>query len=572
MIKHVLNICRCNRGNFAVVGAVALVPILFAVGLAVDYTTLSDRRADMQQSLDSAALAIARAGNGISRERELEIATNFLGGNFDGAYTNLKIRRAGSAVTVSALINPRLAFSGLFGQEQRKLALSSTADNAAVNFEIALVLDTTSSMEGGKLTAMKNAVNQLVNKMSSSSRSLDRAKIGIVPFAGFVNVGPQFGAEYDNSGNLVRAAASWLDQDGNSPIPQSDLPQGLSRFALYDHLDANWPGCVETRLEFAGQDYGLDDTAPDPANPATLFVPSFSIDEPDDASEFPNSYLRDGGAGVGTSIPEVQMTRYGAPDDFSVDGTAKTANGKRKKAKRMNAGDDDKKRSKKAKKPKKAKRNGNNKTASLSDWERKPMDTSITTFYKGAISPKGPQFGCHPEALLPLTDDIGELKKKVGSLRAHGSTNTTEGVMWGWRILSPGEPFTQGAKKDSGTKKIMIVLADGTNVFGTLSNRLGSAYTSYGYLVDKRLAPAASGSSAITALMDKRTKQACTNAKNDGIEIYTIRLEENTRATGNMLRKCASSDAHYFDTPSRRQLDDVFEAIRDDIMQVRISS
>ena len=32
----------------------------------------------------------------------------------------------------------------------------------------------------------------------------------------------------------------------------------------------------------------------------------------------------------------------------------------------------------------------------------------------------------------------------------------------------------------------MVVLTDGTNVFGNTSNDLGSTYSSYGYLVDGR--------------------------------------------------------------------------------------
>ena len=39
-----------------------------------------------------------------------------------------------------------------------------------------------------------------------------------------------------------------------------------------------------------------------------------------------------------------------------------------------------------------------------------------------------------------------------------------------------------------------------------------------------------------------------------------------------MLQECATSPAHYFDAPSRSQLDEVFRAINSRVVKVRISS
>ena len=72
--------------------------------------------------------------------------------------------------------------------------------------------------------------------------------------------------------------------------------------------------------------------------------------------------------------------------------------------------------------------------------------------------------------------------------------------------------------------------------------------------------------------MNERTLAACTTAKNSGVEIYTIRLEEPNVATGNMLKDWASAEDHYFDVPSRSQLDGAFSKIREHIAKVRISS
>ena len=83
---------------------------------------------------------------------------------------------------------------------------------------------------------------------------------------------------------------------------------------------------------------------------------------------------------------------------------------------------------------------------------------------------------------------------------------------------------------------------------------------------------AAGSSSATNGAMNERTVAACKYAKDYGITVYTIRLEEPDVKTGTMLQQCASSPEHYFDAPSRSQLDDVFKAIRDRVVRLRLSS
>ena len=98
----------------------------------------------------------------------------------------------------------------------------------------------------------------------------------MVPFATFVNVGPEYGPSFDKNGKQVAGTgADWLDLEGSPTVPQSELGAGASRFQLYANLGQTWPGCVETRYS-ASKDYDVDDTPPDPAKPETLFVPAFA--------------------------------------------------------------------------------------------------------------------------------------------------------------------------------------------------------------------------------------------------------------------------------------------------------
>lgn len=176
------------------------------------------------------------------------------------------------------------------------------------------------------------------------------------------------------------------------------------------------------------------------------------------------------------------------------------------------------------------------------------------------------------QPITPLTSDYDLVLDKVEELQASGTTNIMEGVAWGMRVLSPGQPFAEGKTAGPGLEKIMVVLTDGANNFGTNGTRLGSSYSADGYLVDGRLGVEAGGSATTTGIMNDRTLAACANAKAAGVQVYTIRLEEPDVQTGYMLRDCASSPQHFFDVPSRGQLDEVFKEIGKRIAKVRLTS
>jgi hypothetical protein len=378
-------------------------------------------------------------------------------------------------------------------------------------------------MAGGKLTAMKDAVLGLVDTMASQIDDPEKLKFAVVPFANFVNVGGHHGPEFKKNGKVKnKTGAGWLDLKGKADFPQTELPTGLSRFELFQHLGQSWKGCVETR-HAAGKDLDVTDVAPNPKKPETLFVPAFSIDEPE-GRDYANSYIvSDADPLDGTPAGQMKkLQKYGIPD------------------------------------------------ASLLD----PLDPSSSWLPVAASTSggRGPNKDCVAQPIQPLTSDYDAIKTMVKGLQANGTTNIMEGVAWGMRALSPEPPFAEGSAKAPGIEKIMIVLTDGSNVFGNNGTALGSSYSSNGYLVDGRLGIATGSSSDTNRLMNARTLLACDNAKKAGTVVYTIRLEEPDVKTGMMLKDCASSLSHFFDAPSRSQLDDVFRSIRDDVVRLRISS
>ncbi|NJM29982.1 MAG: VWA domain-containing protein [Rhizobiales bacterium] len=154
--------------------------------------------------------------------------------------------------------------------------------------EIALVLDTTGSMSGTKITALKNAAHSMKNIVFGADNATNEdVKMAIVPFSTAVNVG--------SSNNN----ATWLDTTGLSSYSRANFSQSAGlrhNMWAWNAIGRTWPGCVEMR---AGT-LATDDTAPSIGTPATLFTPMFAPDEPSTnyscgsgSCSYLNSYMSD---------------------------------------------------------------------------------------------------------------------------------------------------------------------------------------------------------------------------------------------------------------------------------------
>jgi hypothetical protein len=161
----------------------------------------------------------------------------------------------------------------------------------------------------------------------------------------------------------------------------------------------------------------------------------------------------------------------------------------------------------------------------------------------------------------------------IDSMAAGGNTNIAEGTMWGWRVLSPTEPFTEGrAYSDTENTKILIVMTDGANTYSANSNHNRSRYAAFGYGVKGRLGTTYTGS-AYSDAMDVKLTSACANAKAAGVKIYTVAFRlENDANTQSLLRGCATDDDHYFAASGGSALIQAFEVIGQEISKLRLAS
>ncbi|WP_427025694.1 pilus assembly protein TadG-related protein [Aureimonas ureilytica] len=509
-------------------------PLLMSIAAVADISFFYRDRTAVQSAADAAALAAAKQFALTPDAAELQrYAQGVFSANTQGltrttsvlTYEGTEWTPGGTRelrISACSSYDPfflsalRISFPGLKGsscaQTQSVVAVGSTT------VEVAFVLDTSGSMndspaKGGpaKISTLKTQAAKAIDTLFRSGSSVgpeDPVRVGIVPFSGGVNIGPEHMNDW------------WMDPKGLSPIhhenldwrtsyripdtvlgmSSEDMPVPsrygagwtskhhpgtfLTRQYIYQAIAPRWAyrGCVESRPAR----YALTDEPPSELNFASLYVPYFAPDEPRSSTYqgWGNNYLQ----------------------DFAASNLDK------------------------------ARRRGE--TGGYSDYR-----LSLTDVRKYLINPKAdeplannyrnsPSFMCDSAQLTPLTNDKAGALSAVNKLVATGATNVPQGVEWGWKVLSKNEPFSEGRPAgDENNIKAMIVMTDGQNTYYNSGSEAVSTFGAYGYagpdykepeqsvarLFDyKSGVSTANTDSNYTAALNGRLAAICENSKNDG--------------------------------------------------------
>lgn len=507
-----------QSGATAPTFAILFATVLLSSAVAIDFARGTAEQTREQWALDAAALAASdllgsadEATAGPARARAFFDANMKAGSPGQLASVTFDADKGEISATSQGRVMTTLMKA--FGYDSINVKASTKVAKGNGTNEIALVLDNSGSMSGSYIADLKTAAASLVATVFAGAEGTDKVKVGVVPFAGSVNVGPQY------------RDAAWIDGSGASPVHFENVSESRTRFQLFDDMGVAWNGCVEVRPG----EHAYKDT--EPVGGESLFVPMLAPDEPDGNNDggysYPNSYLVDD-AGACTPQPRTCLS-------YSWRGNC-------------------------------------------TSWQVTPLDPAVaqarTCKYAGQ-SPsggQGPNFNCQTRPILPITNVKDDVDAKIDSLSAGGSTNIGEGLTWGWRLLSPAEPFTEGrAPSDANNLKIIVLMTDGENTYYQSNNQNKSSYGAYGYAVKNRLG-ATYTNTALRATMNQNLRQACANAKADNIVIYTIafRLETDPTTTA-LLSECATAPDKVFTASNGSALIQAFQIIGRQLSKLRVA-
>lgn len=629
-----------------------MVPLMGGLAIAVDYAEMNRQQQAVANALDAAGLATAReVVSGASDSNLVTYAQKFFEANLgdvNPADTELAVtlptnQNGGGTLKLAAKLDYKPFFFPVFSdlisnsQETGNAEISFTADTEIRlknTLEVALVLDNSTSMNqtgsgsGEKrIDLLKAAAKQLVDTLSKQAlliKQVDKpVQFSLVPFAASVNVGPE------------NANAPWIDVDGLSPVHHENFEwstlsdpnkqaekiggiwykkgtgwgeqegQTLTRFSLYqdmkvvtshervagservvcdeyrsnhtckrdhkeyDYVDtygpfATWQGCVEARpypynINDAPASGGSNNTGIGFGDPASMFVPMFAPDEPGNHWK------------VTQDPDEPQPKTYGAANSWWNDDPSSTTGRTRQ-------------------------------TNMAKYFMPRPIDAPVLA--KGA----GPNYGCTTSPITPLTDvstedGLNAINAAIDKMVPNGYTDVPEGLAWGWRTVSSGEPFTQGRPdSEKGNDKVVIVLTDGENTYSIPSSDPAgnkSTYAAYGYLqpgyngggVGRLLLGTTAGqynytASNYTTALNDHMAAVCENAKAADVLVMTVSLDLSALDTDEnkaieALKKCAS-DSRFRKDPATGKpaklywnatgsnLAEKFKEIADELSNLRI--
>ncbi|MEM8771069.1 MAG: pilus assembly protein [Pseudomonadota bacterium] len=162
-----------------------------------------------------------------------------------------------------------------------------------------------------------------------------------------------------------------------------------------------------------------------------------------------------------------------------------------------------------------------------------------------------------PREITPLTTNKATVIAEINAMAVQGShTYIPTGMNWGYRLLSSTAPFTEGItyaqmNADRAVKAI-VLMSDGQN---TVSANYGNQHHS------------GSNLSAAADLLD----DVCSEAKSQGIRVYTIAFEVTDANVRNMLEDCATSSGNYYDAVNATALSAAFGDIANSLYQLALT-
>jgi Flp pilus assembly protein TadG len=215
-----------RRGGTAILFGLLMLPLMAAVGAALDYTRAASARTAAQAAVDAAALLAARDFASLSNPQLVERTRQVFRANFNKSEVVIEpveVDRGDKSIRVRARGSIKTSIMGIFNIDRIDFSTASEAAWGQNRIELALVLDNTGSMAtSNKMPALKTAVRDLLDVLERASPERDAIRISIVPFDTQVNIGTDF------------RNANWLDFDA-----------GLDRNLRTSR--SNWRGCVVDR-------------------------------------------------------------------------------------------------------------------------------------------------------------------------------------------------------------------------------------------------------------------------------------------------------------------------------------
>jgi hypothetical protein len=186
---------------------------------------------------------------------------------------------------------------------------------------------------------------------------------------------------------------------------------------------------------------------------------------------------------------------------------------------------------------------------------------------------------CPSDAIVPLTDDKGQLKSKIDNLKASGTTAGHIGAAWGWYMLSPNfgylwpvssrpAPYSELKELDAWGRpileKIVVLMTDGEFNTAYCKGVVSKDSTASGGA--ERINCNAPNGSSIA-----QTRSVCGNMKAAGVTVYTVGFNLTQKSAIDVMAQCATDATHAYLASDGGELRAAFLDIATKIVSLRLT-
>lgn len=229
-------------GNIAITFAFVSVAIFLSVGLAVDFSRSMVEKTRINNALDAASLATARAlsigevaetGDAAETYFKAIFAANLGVDDLDASdysVTNFAIDPTGQTVSATADYDQSLTFMRVGSSQTTQVVASKSAASYGIgDIEVAMVLDVTGSMRGSRIAALKSAATLGVEELLSvNTPTAEHVRVSLVPYSDSINAGPLADYVYPD----YRSATSAAPADSASHDAGYDVVAHMQQYGI----------------------------------------------------------------------------------------------------------------------------------------------------------------------------------------------------------------------------------------------------------------------------------------------------------------------------------------------------
>jgi Flp pilus assembly protein TadG len=600
--------------------AAGLIPMIAAIGGAIDIGRIYIVRSQMQAGVDAAALAAANAFDNASESDEngrYKQAVYYYSDNFPNGYMGLKPGAAAgysstetmqkptftvlngiSRTSVSASGKLPMTFMRMFGMGDYDVAVIATAEFQPHPLEVMVVLDNTGSMADtidgtSKMASLKAAMHSFLNVLYQGSSTQPDLAIGIINYTITTNVGdilkaasvPIETSDFTNRNWTAGDALGWKgcvanDETVNTmvdnvstlepnafdiwPMLPGEKPRSDSPHAMYPVKPFFYPPMYFPKNTASDKAIGSSDYYADSKTNTNMF----STVDYGSASALANTplykrYLYRMYKGLNNGSAN-------NTDDVivGIDGSSYYDTGA------SDAYDD-------------AKGIGRDFFVRIAQIPNSSIFKPATHYdvVSGNTAQPSPNWQC-PEPGIAVSYGLSKsvydnfVDYRVWPVKPANGTMHHIGFLWGWRLLTRYDMFKRTPPAGAGKpRRALVFMTDGNTEFGaTGSEADGRTFTAYGSPNEKVIATSNSFSSYASAAKTRFTK-ACAVANSTPMQdsgqtpmIFTVAINKGSSIGSDdskRLRDCGTSG--YYLTTSPAALNDAFTQIARTLTDVHLT-